>query len=410
MEKINIIHLHVIYNNYYTGIDRYIEMYKKGMQKNESIQVHSIFLTDSKNAFFSHISFQDGIIEALIPMPLQDKLIFKKDSFWKTKYWEVVIEIVTPYLKGMKNLIFHAHNTFLVDLADLAKKRFEGKIVFHLHCLPWKYQYNNDIEHFNKLYSALLAGKDVDFRKLEGEYIRYEVADKIICLSQVAKEYLTKIRQIPCDRIEIIENGLTPIDLVERNVNSDVIEILYAGKVSDDKGVFELLKALQIVYDKEYEFTLKIAGTCLNSVRNCIYSNFRSLDIQILGQVSTNELYNLYSTCTIGIVPSLYEQCSYVALEMAMFGVPMIISGVDALAEMFDHQVTALIAPICFDPDFSLNIDSAIFSAHIINLIENKDLRNKLSKNVQELYYKKYTLEKMINKTNAVYEQLSQYK
>ena len=86
MRKINIIHLHVIYNNYYTGIDRYIEMYKKGMQKNSRIQTHCIFLTDSKKKLFSHITFQNGVVEAIIPMPMQDKLFFKKETFWKTKY------------------------------------------------------------------------------------------------------------------------------------------------------------------------------------------------------------------------------------------------------------------------------------------------------------------------------------
>lgn len=406
MKKINIIHLHVIYNNYYTGIDRYIEMYKKGMQQNNRIQTHCIFLTDNKKKLFSHITFQNGIIEAIIPMPIQDKLFFKKESFWKTKYWKVIIEIMTPYLKGMENVIFHAHNTFLIDLADLFKKQFGGKTVYHLHCLPWKYQYNNNTIYFNKLYSAFLAKDYVGFKNLEDGCIRYEIVDKIICLSQIAKQYLMMIRQIPNGKIEIIENGLLPIKELERNVNNSIVEILYVGKVSEDKGIFELLKALQIVYNKGYKFKLVIAGTCMKKVRDKIYNTFGMLDIQILGQLNIDELYNLYSNCMIGVVPSLYEQCSYVALEMSMFGVPMIVSDVDALSEMFEDGVNALKTPLIFDEDFGLELDKEKLANAIIRLIDDKPLRLRLSANAIKNYEERFTLDKMIKNTINVYEQL----
>lgn len=406
MRKINIIHLHVIYNNYYTGIDKYIEMYKKGMQKNSRIQTHCIFLTDSKKKLFSHITFQNGVVEAIIPMPMQDKLFFKKETFWKTKYWKVIIEIMTPYLKGMENVIFHAHNTFLIDLADLFKKQFGGKTVYHLHCLPWKYQYNNNTAYFNKLYSAFLAKDYVGFRNLEDECIRYEIVDKIICLSQVAKQYLMMMRQIPNEKIEIIENGLLPTKIIERNVNDNIVEILFAGKVSDDKGIFELLKALLIVHDKGYKFKLIIAGTCMKRIKDRIYNIFGMLDIQILGQLNINELYNLYTTCMIGVVPSLYEQCSYVALEMSMFGVPIIVSDIDALSEMFEDEMNALKTPLTFDGDFGLELDKEKLANAIIRLINDKALRLKLSTNAIKNYQERFTLEKMIENTINVYEQL----
>lgn len=410
MEKINVIYLHVIYDNYYTGIDRYIEMCKRGLQRDDNMQIHSIFLTDCKERIFTQISICNGIVDALIPMPIQEKLVLKREPYWKNRYFDVIIGIMTPYLKNMRNVIFHVHNTFLIDLAYLLKRCFGGKTVYHLHCLPWKYQYNRDVVYFNKLYSAYLS-KDIDnFRRLEVECFKDEYLDKIICLSQVAKEYLIKVRQISNEKINVIENGLVPIKGFERNINDDVVEILYVGKVSADKGVFELLKALQIVYGKKYKFKLIIAGSCLKKVEDFIYRTFGMLDIHVLGQQNINELYNLYGSCMMGVVPSLYEQCSYVALEMSMFGVPMIVSDVDALSEMFEDEVNALKIPLVFDEDFGLELDKEKLANAIIRLIEDKTLRQRLSSNVVKNYKERFSLDKMIVSTIDVYEQLNKAK
>ena len=78
----------------------------------------------------------------------------------------------------------------------------------------------------------------------------------------------------------------------------------------------------------------------------------------MLGVVSFNELKKLYSESTIGIIPSLHEQCSYVAIEMSMFGLPIIVSDVDALSEMFEDEINALKIPLLFDEDFGLDLES----------------------------------------------------
>jgi glycosyltransferase involved in cell wall biosynthesis len=150
-----------------------------------------------------------------------------------------------------------------------------------------------------------------------------------------------------------------------------------------------------------------MAGIVSTTDRNKIVTNYNHLNIEILGQISFEYLQKLYSTCTMGIVPSLHEQCSYVAIEMAMFGVPMIVSDVDALSEMFEHEKTALFTPLVFDTDFGLNADNDKFVENIIRLIEDKDLRNNLSHNVQQLYREKFTLDRMIAETVEVYKKLT---
>jgi glycosyltransferase involved in cell wall biosynthesis len=128
--------------------------------------------------------------------------------------------------------------------------------------------------------------------------------------------------------------------------------------------------------------------------------------IEILGEISFDKLQKLYKSCTIGVIPSLHEQCSYVALEMVCFGTPMIVSNVDALGEMFEHEKTAMFVPMVFDPDFGLNADTGRFVDHIIRLITDDNLRKTLSRNVRKLYEEEYTLERMIENTIKIYKEL----
>lgn len=140
----------------------------------------------------------------------------------------------------------------------------------------------------------------------------------------------------------------------------------------------------------------------------CLYLKYKELDVDFLGNISYKKLSILYSSCSLGIVPSLHEQCSYVAIEMSMFGMPMIVSDVDALSEMFEDEVNALKIPLVFDEDFGLELDEEKLTDAIIRLIDDKVLRQKLSENAIKNYREKFTLDNMIENTINVYEQLIQ--
>jgi glycosyltransferase involved in cell wall biosynthesis len=91
---------------------------------------------------------------------------------------------------------------------------------------------------------------------------------------------------------------------------------------------------------------------------------------------------------------------------MAMFGLPLIVSEVDALAEMFEHEETALLTPLIFDPDFGINADKEKFIENIIRLIKDKELRIYLSKNVRISYETRFSLDSMVKNTVDLYKQL----
>ncbi|WP_032559999.1 glycosyltransferase, partial [Bacteroides fragilis] len=57
-----------------------------------------------------------------------------------------------------------------------------------------------------------------------------------------------------------------------------------------------------------------------------------------IGKISKQKLYEFYQIADVGVMPSFHEQCSYVAIEMMMHGLPLIITNTTGLSEMIHHQ------------------------------------------------------------------------
>lgn len=384
-----------------TGVIRYIEMLKRGLLIQRKYKVHRIILTSS--IFFPEICEKDGLILAKIPFLINP---YSSNCYWRNKYYRIIVGLLESYLKGEKNMILHEQDSFLSELTLLLKKNFGGLILLHLHIIPWKFTLETDERTFNKMYKESQNGITNLIGSNFNEQNAYSTADKIICVSKSARRHVDSVcKNEKIERV-VIYNGLYAKKSKIKRIYSRRINILFVGRISKEKGVFALLNALQKVKDKEKKVKLTLAGNCDLRTRNRIYANYKDLEIDFLGNVSYEKLTRLYSTCSIGIIPSLHEQCSYVAIEMSMFGVPIIVSDVDALSEMFEDGVNALKIPVIFDEDFGLELDEVRLTSAITRLIEDEALRQRLSTNAIKNYEENFTLKKMIQNTIKVYEQL----
>ncbi|WP_336618215.1 glycosyltransferase [Bacteroides acidifaciens] len=372
-----------------TGVIRYIEMLKRGLLIQRKYKVHRIILTSS--VFFPEICEKDGLILAKIPFLINP---YSSNCYWRNKYYRIIVGLLESYLKGKKNVILHEQDSFLSELTLLFKKKIGGLILLHLHIIPWKFTLETDERTFNKMYKESQNGITNLIGSNFNEQNAYSTADKIICVSKSAQRHVDSVcKNEKIERV-VIYNGLCAKKSKIKRIYSRRINILFVGRISKEKGVFALLNALQKVRDKEKKVKLTLAGNCDLRTRNRIYANYNDLEIDFLGNVSYEKLTRLYSTCSIGIIPSLHEQCSYVAIEMSMFGVPIIVSDVDALSEMFEDGVNALKIPVIFDEDFGLELDEAQLASAITRLIEDEALRQRLSTNAVKNYEENFTLKK----------------
>ena len=101
-----------------SGVVRYIQMLTEGMKHMNGIKVHIICLNTS--LIFPKFEVTEDRIIANIPYPSKSKPL-RNEIYWLTKYFNVVSDLISPYFKNRKQLIWHVQELLLVKLADILK-------------------------------------------------------------------------------------------------------------------------------------------------------------------------------------------------------------------------------------------------------------------------------------------------
>lgn len=130
---------------------------------------------------------------------------------------------------------------------------------------------------------------------------------------------------------------------IEETEKNDDFNFLYLGQVEEHKGVLFLVDSFKDLVEKnnlncvlqiagvgsQFEELKKIAGNCAK--------------IKILGKKNREELPILFYNTDLTIVPSLcYENSPTVIFESLSFGVPVIASRIDGIAELIQENENGL--------------------------------------------------------------------
>lgn len=422
-DKINLYIMDISYAYGMNGVDRYLEILLKGLEVYNNINICWIhFVHDNTCVFIKEVTLKCGK-KITIPLPQHSDEIMS-EKYWNDKFNKYLFKLLKCEFSNKKRCIFHIHTLNLIDTAVYIKNMLsiscECKIITHLHCIPWKSLINhNQNRLFNVLYqyyyidSTHLNKHKEEFITNSSEFRSYHNSDQIICVTQCAADFLNKVMDVDKRKITIIPNGIN--DCFEQSKRKqkisstdNTLNVLYVGILSKSKGLEYILNALRIVKSKGYSIHLKIAGATTLSFRNMIYTEYNDLSLEFLGLIQFNILKKLYKDCDFGIIASLQEQCSYVAIEMLMFGLPIITTAVDGLDEMFTDNIDALKVQTIFSKWLGLSVDTDMMAKKIIDLASNVNLRRKLGQAGRLLYCRKFSLKKMIYKTTSCYKNFYQ--
>ncbi|MCC8145344.1 MAG: glycosyltransferase family 4 protein [Bacteroidales bacterium] len=419
MKKTNLYLLNITNVNATSGVDRYIDALLNEIKfHTEDIRVYKIELMRNPSLLFAEQTEKEGYTEIVVPFPLDCGEIIH-ERYWIRKYNTYVFEQLKWIFDKNAISVLHIHYLNLIDLALYIKEQVPCKIITHLHCIPWKSSFNTHKKKFNTLYTESYLntnktlGKDF-FLTNNCEYDAYSASDKVVTVTGCAKQFLVQTMEIDPGKIAVIPNGLydcnkgSPAARRQKN-KREVFNCLYVGVLSKSKGIFYILEALRKVQLRNYKVILNVAGACSPEFKKKIETDFSDLSVNLLGRIPFEDLKKQYSENDIGIIASIQEQCSYVAIEMAMFGLPVVTTAVDGLDEMFEDTVNALKVNTVFSKVFGLKVDTDSLAEKIIQLIENEELRRKLGKNARKLYEEKFTSGRMMREMMEVYEECTNY-
>jgi glycosyltransferase involved in cell wall biosynthesis len=240
--------------------------------------------------------------------------------------------------------VVHLHDWFLAPVATEIHERVGAPLVTTLHLLynpafPWCGY---------KLPAEIVA--------MEGSACLS--SDRVIAVSSDMAALVRETYGVPAERVVAIHNGLDPASIelfgAERAATPSST-ILFAGRVTRQKGVLPLVRSARLVLDAVPEARWIIAGPLGEpllhrdlgpELTELIASDPRlGAAITVTGSLSRARLAELYRDAALAIVPSVYEPFGYAALEAMCASVPVVASSVGGLREIVDDGKTGLLVP-----------------------------------------------------------------
>jgi glycosyltransferase involved in cell wall biosynthesis len=198
-------------------------------------------------------------------------------------------------------------------------------------------------------------------------------ARAVICVSQALADAVSALGA----NAHVIPNGVEiPVQVGDE---ADPPEILFAGRLAEEKGVEELAVAAR-------EMNLVVAGD----------GPLRHLLPQALGMVPHDVLEELYARAAVFVLPSRSEGFGVVCAEAMAHGKPVVASRVGGLAELVVDGETGILVPPC-RPD--------LLRAALERLLEDPELRRRMGRAGRERMKALCNWDRVTDLTLTVYQE-----
>lgn len=381
------------------GIGTFLRSYLSCLQEIE-VNVCIIAFNADVNEF--GIKIEKGIKKMLFP-------VFPWKNFLENG--QVVNRFLKLYIPDSADNIFCFNHSPCKDLLQSVKDSFPlSKIVFTIHDMGWSNVLNGNPAKFKNI----IQNREKESVTNEHHYLLkffdeekqiFDTADAVVCLTESTRKIVQHIYKTDKNKIHLITSGLKRIRLSvaeeektqirrDMRIAPDEKILLYVGRLSYPKGVYSLLSSFYNILKTYPETRLILAGSANKEWTEFFsFSKYVASRIITTGFVNRKELNRLYSIADIGIIPSYYEQCPYVGMEMMMHGLPIVASGAEGLKDMFTDGINARVAKIgkqrCKN-EFSRNLQNAL-----TELLSSKESRDRLGKQAKQTFDSKYEVRHM---------------
>jgi len=159
---------------------------------------------------------------------------------------------------------------------------------------------------------------------------------------------------------------------IERSDKKE-LTFLFAARLVESKGINEFLEAGKITMTKYPETKFVVAGKLdfenPETISEKTYESLKDSRIEFLGEVSYEEMNNLYKKATIFVLPSYREGLPKVALEAASTGMPLILTNVPGCRECVVDNVNGYLIREKDSHDLISKMEKFILNPEIIRLM-----------------------------------------
>ena len=169
------------------------------------------------------------------------------------------------------------------------------------------------------------------------------------------------------------------------------LTFLFAARLVKSKGFNEFIEAGKIIMTKYPETKFVVAGKFdfehPETISEKTYASLIESKIEFLGEVSYEEMNNLYKKATIFVLPSYREGLPQAALEAASTGMPLILTDVPGCRDCLTDNVNGYLIREKDSNDLISKMEAFILNPKIIRpmsmssrkIIEKNFLQNRIT-------------------------------
>ena len=229
------------------------------------------------------------------------------------------------------------------------------------------------------------------------------MATRVIAISQTVKRWLINRFQDLSDRIRVVYLGalFPPLPYVPPDTDNSKLRLFYFSAPDEEKGIFNLLKALSIAVKYDSSITLKVMGA--NSrVRAMVSELGLQNNVTLMPWYPSDKVFDILpeiiKDVDVVVVPCLYEDAwAGVTTQAMALGRPVLVSNIGGPREQVIDG---------FNGFYCECNDIISFAKKILELKNmNKDELYKMGLRAREHYLTKYDPYKIIDQLIEVFNE-----
>ena len=254
---------------------------------------------------------------------------------------------------------------------------------------------------FRTMDPTLGKGGRLIYGLIEGLFGRW-LSDAVICVSDDEYRHAAEVLRIPGRMLTTVVNGVATPPGLERDavrarlgLRPDSFAFGFVGRLSAQKAPERLIEAFRRIAAERPDAELAIIGfgELEEDVKIQILEAHLSERIHLGSEVPGPEAMQAFDAL---VMPSRYEAMSYVMLEAAAAGLPMVLSDVGGASTVVENGVNGLIVPNSDDPSELAEAMLTVSSPE----------RHQAMKTAAALRTNRFSLERMVRETEALYRRV----
>ncbi len=233
----------------------------------------------------------------------------------------------------------------------------------------------------------------------------FKKADIIIVLGECFKQRLIAWG-ITEDKIKVsytLFDGRLVVPYHNHKTGSEA-NFLFLGRISREKGIFEILEAASLTKEAGFNFRITLAGFAkddrtMSELKKCLKSSSLENVVTVKGYLDGSEKYHEYSQADVFLLPSYHpEGCPNSVLEAMASGLFIICSDAGSLSEIVKNKSNGFIVK-ARDPES--------LAAMMCYVLEHPDEIRQKGKNNIQYAFENFEAKKIIKQFKKIYHEMT---